>query len=757
MSPRPRCRASLTPPLAAALGIGIALGPVWVAPARADGMCPVPAGLTGRLTPPPGALAAGAADGTGAGVQARGPAQLGADRLTISGRNRLVASGHVTVEYAGYRLAATRVEYDRTAGRLKVAGPITLVDEAGRITILADSAQLSADLRDGIMQSARMVLDDRVQLAAAQIDRVGGRYTQLKNTVASSCTVSTANPTPLWEIRARRVVHDQVRRRIYFEDAQLRVAGIPVFYLPRLALPDPSVKRATGFLVPKFSGSSTFGTGIKIPYFVTLGPSRDLTFTPFIATRNAASLGLRYRQAFNTGRLRVEGQVSRDAIRPGKTRGYLFATGDFTLPRDYKLHLQLQKVSDPDYFLNYGLPQVDRLKSGLTLSQTRRDRYIEGQVLNFHSIRAGESNATLPTDVADFTEIRRFTPPVLGGQASLRFDGHGQIRPSNQPVAGRDVARLGVGLDWRRSWIAGPGLVIGAMGSLRSDIYAVGQDPNYPSTVVRTVPTLGVELRWPLVRRERAGATQVLEPIVQLAWSPRHVARVPNEDSLLTEFDEGNLWSLRRFSGNDGVERGARANVGLSWTRYDPAGWTLGVVAGRIFRTDPNQQFDRASGLGGTRSDWLVAVQARWRSLDLINRAVFGNGKGLAKNELRLQYKGKKAELGSSFIWMVADPNAYLPLTTLPTREWVVDAGYDLPGNWRGQLGWRYDFVAKRAESTALKLAWHNECVSVDLSLSRSYASSTSVAATTTFGFSVGLIGFGGGSGNGPDPGSCRR
>ena len=69
------------------------------------------------------------------------------------------------------------------------------------------------------MQSARLVLNRELQLAAAQIQRIGGRYTQMDNTVASSCKVCEGNPTPLWEIRARRVLHDQQERQIYFDNA----------------------------------------------------------------------------------------------------------------------------------------------------------------------------------------------------------------------------------------------------------------------------------------------------------------------------------------------------------------------------------------------------------------------------------------------------------------------------------------------------------------------------------------------------------
>ena len=71
------------------------------------------------------------------------------------------------------------------------------------------------------------------------------------------------------------------------------------------------------------------------------------------------------------------------------------------------------------------------------------------------------------------------------------------------------------------------------------------------------------------------GARHLLEPAVQLAWSDLSGETVPDEDSLGFEFDEGNLLSLSRFPGSDRYEEGLRLNFGMSWSRYDPAGWSI--------------------------------------------------------------------------------------------------------------------------------------------------------------------------------------
>ena len=70
------------------------------------------------------------------------------------------------------------------------------------------------------------------------------------------------------------MVHDSRNASSISTNAQFRVLDTPVFYLPRLRLPDPTLERATGFLVPSLRNSSLLGFGVKVPYFIRLGDHR---------------------------------------------------------------------------------------------------------------------------------------------------------------------------------------------------------------------------------------------------------------------------------------------------------------------------------------------------------------------------------------------------------------------------------------------------------------------------------------------------
>jgi LPS-assembly protein len=383
-------------------------------------------------------------------------------------------------------------------------------------------------------------------------------------------------------------------------------------------------------------------------------------------------------------------------------------------------------------------------------------------VISFQSLRDDEDNTTIPTVVADLTFHRRFSLGPLGGEGGLRLQTHNHYRSSTDPLDadgdgiadGRDVGRISARIDWRRSFLLPLGIEGTVLGEVTADAYSIADDATYAGNTTRTHGSAGVELRWPWVKSGANGATHVIEPVVQLLFSSSTAESLPNEDSALVEFDEGNLFALDRFPGSDAVERGPRANVGVTWTRFDPQGWSMGVTVGRVFREADLGQFGVGSGLAGAQSDWLAAVNFTLADgLALTGRLVMDDDMSLTKGEARVTLNGPKTSVATSMIWAVADPLENRPD---PTRELSVDARRKLNPNWTATFSGRYDFVADQGTVAGLGLEFLNECVRFDVSLSRRFTSSTSVNPTTDFGLSLDLVGFGSGVTGGPAR-TCRQ
>ena len=689
-------------------------------------------------------------------------ATLVADAVTLQSPTVLQASGHVEVFFKGQHLTASAITYDKAANRLQITGPIRIEDTKGEV-LLADQASLSADLTEGLLTSARIVMQQKLQLAAAEVLRSdGGRYTAMRQVVASSCSICKGSATPLWEIRAREVVHDAVTRQIWFSDATLRFMGVPVLYLPILRIPDPSLDRATGFLIPKLKTTSTLGTGVLLPYFIVLGPSRDILLTPYLTTSGNRTLNLRYREAFASGTLTVEGAATRDSIKPGVLRGYLQANGAFNLGRGFILSINGITVSDPSYLSDYGISSADRLDSTVALTRVQRNLYFSAQATGFQTLRAGEQTATQPAFLTDLEFHRRFLPAILGGEGEFELQTHSQYRPSTLAIDtngdgiadGRDLGRITLKGDWRRNWTLPSGIEVSAETNAEADFYTIRQDVIYAGYPYRATATTAVELRWPWVKPGKDGSSQMIEPVVQLVAAPAPDSAIPNEDSTLVEFDESNLFALDRFPGADAFEGGARLNVGLNYLRSSATGWTYGATAGRVLRFSDYGQFSAASGLQGHSSDWLLALQASAPAgIALTTRMLAKDGLVLRKGEVRLDVNRPNYTLSGGYELLPADLAESRPV---PVRELVLDGSYNLTGNWTARLNERYDLVAKRHAQSGLSLSFKNECLSADMSIARQYAASTSVTPTTTFGLQVALLGFGGSGSQGPAK-VCRR
>ena len=686
-------------------------------------------------------------------ANAQAPATLVADSVVVDPAGSITATGNVIVFYDGARLRADRVTYDQRDDQLVIEGAVTLTDPTGN-TVTADAASLDSDLRNGVLTSARLVLDQQLQLAASEIARVDDRYTTLRRVVASSCEVCAENPTPLWEIRAARVIHDTQEQQLYFESAQFRFAGVPVLYLPRLRLPDPTLERATGFMIPEFRTSSDLGTGLRLPYFIAIGDHADVTLTPYISA-STSTLEFDNRQQIRNGALTFEGAFTDDDTLG--ERGYFFANGTYYMPRGFIITGQLEFVSDPGYLFQYDYSSKDRLTNELALDRVREKDLFRASVTEFRTLRDSEIpiRDTLPDRFIETSYQRDLPSLSFGGRTTLRLDTAALNRPSSDNIVGRDTSRLGFGLDWSRRSIFGPGLVVETETAIRLDAYNVGQDSTFETNIFRTAPRAALELRWPHSRTTTTGAHEVFEPILRLDVANVSGGNVPLEDSRIVEFDEANLFAPSRFPGIDGIEDGPRAAVGFNWYHRDPGGWAANLALGRVASLEGGLDFsDTIAGSEADQSEWLLAGRLSLGDrIWLSSRSLFDDNVAVTLSETRVDWQANRASLASSYIFAQPEPSEG---RDDKLSEWTFGGDYDLNDRWTASADWRYDFNEGRAARAGFGLDYETDCIRIDLSVTRRYATSTSVTPTTDFGFRVSLLGVGNGQKQGTSRPVCR-
>jgi len=266
------------------------------------------------------------------------------------------------------------------------------------------------------------------------------------------------------------------------------------------------------------------------------------------------------------------------------------------------------------------------------------------------------------------------------------------------------------------------------------------------SQAIEAAPSAALRLRWPLLKTERSGATQIIEPTLQLAWVGGSTPNIPNDESTRIEFDEGNLFALSRFTAPDRRERGLTGAYGVSWTRLDPSGWQTSFAVGQVVHEDRQVEvsgldsFTNSSGLSGKFSDVLFAGQIKTNNgFTFTGRSLFDDAFDTTKAEARASWQTDRTNVGATYIWLRNDPRENRPGNV---SEWAFDASHRLSRHWTSSADWRYDVAQDRSVRAGLGLKYTNECVDISLSASRRFTSSTTLAPSTNISFTVGLRGF---------------
>lgn len=287
-------------------------------------------------------------------------------------KNTVSAVGNVELYYQGRTLQADRVLYDRATRRVFATGNARIIERDGTV-INGERFELTDDFKDGFIDSLRVQQTGTDQgrpvttrFTAPRAERTAGETTVFTQGTYTACEPCAKDPTrpPLWQVKAARIIHNNAERMIYYEDARLEFLGVPIAYIPYFSTPDPSVKRKSGFLAPRYIASSSLGTGVSVPYFWALAPNYDLTLTPTYLSRQGVlgQVEWRHRLAHGSYNIRAAGisQADEAAFLPSPLgarnkdfRGSLETSGRFFINRQWQFGWDVALVSDKWFLNNY--------------------------------------------------------------------------------------------------------------------------------------------------------------------------------------------------------------------------------------------------------------------------------------------------------------------------------------------------------------------------------------------------------------------
>ncbi|GEO15836.1 LPS-assembly protein LptD [Microvirga aerophila] len=601
-------------------------------------------------------------------IGAKAQAGSGQDRLLVDAKeilynndaNTIAASGDVQMNYQGRTLQADRVTYDRNTGRVYAEGNARLTDASGAI-VTGDRFELTDDFKSGFINSLRVVQTSvdqgrplTTRFSSPRAERSEGETTTFERGTYTACEPCQDNPErpPLWQVRAAKIIHNNSEQTIYYEDATVEIFGLPVAYMPYFWTPDPTVKRKTGFLAPRYVYSSSLGVGLQVPFFWAIAPNYDLTVSPTVLSRQGLLGQVEWRHRLETGayNIRAAGisQLDSDAFLPGpygagdrEHRGSLESTGVFNINQHWKWGWDIALLSDKWFLSNYRIRSESL--SSLYVKESISTIFLQGQGdRSFFDVRGYYFQGLSTSDwqkqqpvvhpVLDYN--KRVTPEAFGGELSIdvnvtslsREAAQFQEIPEQQTylfglyetcaifqrgsclvrgISG-STSRASVNVSWRREFVDPAGQVWTPFAYLRADQFWIAPDFNGYQNIelanflggdddymFRAMPAIGLEYRFPFVADLGTSGTQILEPIAQVIARPNEtrIGHLPNEDAQSLVFDDTSLFDWDKFSGYDRAEGGVRANVGLQYTVTGADGFYANLLFGQSYQLAGRNSF----------------------------------------------------------------------------------------------------------------------------------------------------------------------
>ena len=595
-----------------------------------------------------------------------------------------VARGHVEISQSGRILLADTVSYNQRSDTVTASGHVSFMQPTGEI-IFADFMELRDSMSEGFAKDVRMLLADRSRLAANTGRRTNGNRTELRRGIYSPCDLCKDDPSapPAWQLKAREISHDKELQLIEFKDATMEIDGWPVFYSPYISAPDPSVKRASGFLIPSVGGSNTLGANVTLPYYWVLGPDKDLTLTPRFMTKAGVLLAGDYRERFSNGELDAIASVNRSNVGSGSSgsslgeewRGHINSRSGFDLDETYRTGLDVQRVSDQTYLLRFGFgnPLLNAMTSRAYLEGFEKRASTDINAYAFQPLLPGIGDSTQPIVLPVANRNWQSQPDPLGGRWNLNANVLDIVRE-----VGTQTRRLSLGSEWNRTFRDGFGGQYNFSASLRGDGYSINNlsavsNPELPSAFFpangqpplaaaatnfvtgRAFPQAGVVWSYPLIHRGDA-MTGLIEPIVGGFVGPSSGNRrnIPDEDSLAFSFNDAYLFRRDRLAGYDLLDTGQRVDYGTKLGLYDKDGGSYRLLIGQSYRAQPNLFLPLGSGAENRLSDVVGRVVLSPNSyLDLIYRFRF-DANPLANRVQQVGLSGgpSSLRLSGSFIYL---------------------------------------------------------------------------------------------------------
>ena len=406
---------------------------------------------------------------------------------------------------------------------------------------------------------------------------------------------------PPWEMSAEEIRHDKKKKTINYKNASLKIYDQKVFYFPKFFHPDPTVKRQTGFLIPKLQDNSASGLSLNTPYFFAIAENKDFTFNPRIFFDNKFLLQSEFRQK-NKDSSHIA-DVSQYISDDDNSKGHLFY--DFNKKYETEnfenidLNIELQQVTDETYLKAFKIESPiiknkTKLKNILSL-----DLYSDNLSINT-SFDVYEDLSKPDSDKFEYVPNFSFSN-IINDNYSI--DSLMYYKNYNTNI--REKVLINNFNFQTNPKYFNNGIVNKKKFLLKNVNSKAKNSENFENNSSNTLlPRLQSTYSFPLMK-ETDKFKNTLSPKFSLNLSPDYTKDIRNRDE--GQIDYYNIYDLNRLGIEEAVEGGISATYGYEYTKIDKSNFAQKMKFGfaNNLRLSENKDLPFHTNLGDKVSDFV--------------------------------------------------------------------------------------------------------------------------------------------------------
>ena len=568
--------------------------------------------------------------------------------------------------------------------------------------------------------------------------------TKFNKSVFTLCDYRENDKCPPWTMEAKEMNHDQSKKTIYYDNAVIKLYDFPIFYLPRLSHPDPSVDRRSGFLPPSFSDSKNLGAGLALPYFWAPNKDKDLTITSRLFESEHPLFLSEYRQVFKKSNLILdlgytEGYKNTSIKKTSGDKSHLFTK----FIKKFKgknnstnnMELTLQDVSNDKYLKLYKIKtdlvdyEIDSLESSLSFSRETDKSFLGARASLYETLKNDYNDKyeyVLPDIIFDKNLISNEKVGSLDLQANLKV--HNYDTNKFEKFFIND-------LDWKfRKFNFFSGLESQILGKFKNVNYEAKNTNEYKDdTTSEIFGAIGYLTKLNLFKKSKNSTDQLLTPKLLLRYAPGQMRKDFNDETKLNNL---NIFSLDRLNSYNNFENGLSATVGFD---YDLRAFDkeLDLSVGQVINQKENKDMPSSTSLDKKLSDLVGSSTLKLND----NMNLLYNFK-LDQNYKELNYNEMGAQL--DFNPVKFDINYLQEKKHVGNQEYLKTNIELLKGdNGVFSIQNKRNLITNSSEYYNLSYEYLNDCLRAGLVYRREFYNDSELEAENSLMFKITLTPFG--------------